>query len=253
MITSKKIYPKTLILRFKKQNKNLIKLLDENNIGFILLPLMSIKALESEKIIKSINNISSTDIFIFVSQNAVETSYKYLSFNNSKIIAIGPTTKSKIEKSGAKVNFCPKDNFTSENLLNSGFLKNVKNNNITIVRGDTGRNKLRRELQIRGANVKNLVTYKKIINKLTSDEVNQLKYLIENKKLEYIVVMSTELVANFIMILNSNNIKTEKLPIFIVPSHRISEYIRENIQDSKCIVTDDPRDEAIVNTLIEYL
>ena len=125
MITSKKIHPKTLILRFKKQNKNLIKSLDENNIGFILLPLMSIKALESEKIIKSINNISSTDIFIFVSQNAVETSYKYLSFNNSKIVAIGPTTKSKIEKSGAKVNFCPKDNFTSENLLNSDFLKTI--------------------------------------------------------------------------------------------------------------------------------
>ena len=65
--------------------------------------------------------------------------------------------------------------------------------------------------------------------------------------------MSAELVANFIMILKSNNIKTEKLPTFIVPSHRISEYIRKNIRDSKCIVTDDPRDEAIVNTLIEYL
>ena len=253
MITSKQNHPKALIIRFKKQNKNLIKSLDENNIGFMLLPLMSIKALESEKIIKSINSISSTDIFIFVSQNAVETSYKYLSFKNSKIVAIGPTTKSKIEKTGVKVNFCPKDNFTSENLLNSNFLKNVKNNNITIVRGDTGRDKLQRELQIRGANVKNLVTYKKIINELTSDEINQLKYLIENKKIEYIVVMSTELVANFIMTLNSNNIKTEKLPSFIVPSQRISEYIRKNIRDSKCIVTNDPRDEAIVNTLIEYL
>ena len=57
--------------------------------------------------------------------------------------------------------------------------------------------------------------------------------------------MSTELVANFIMILNSHNIKTKKLPTFIVPSQRISEYIRKNIRGSKCIVTDDPRDEAI--------
>ena len=79
MITSKKIHPKTLILRFKKQNKNLIKSLDENNIGFILLPLMSIKALESERIIKSINNISSTDIFIFVSGNR----YSYFFYRES--------------------------------------------------------------------------------------------------------------------------------------------------------------------------
>ena len=86
----------------------------------------------------------------------------------------------------------------------------------------------------------------------------KIKYLIidlsKSKKFKqnsfaYIVILSCEVFENFFSIMKENDVNMNKLPTFIIPSQRIADAIRSKISNARCIVTFDPRNQAILDAL----
>ena len=251
MIPPKSNQQEILITRSEKHCSKLIEILRDQDKAPYLFPILEISPFSSNKIKQSVAALSKSDIFIFISKNAVEISHKYIEFQDSKIFAIGPTTRLWIEKLGLKVDFSPSKEFSSEGLLKGELLQNVKNKCITIIRGKTGRNKLEMELLDRGANVQNLIVYQKTKAKHSNRKILEIKEKFKQNSFAYIVILSCEVFENFFSIMKEHDVNMNKLPTFVIPSQRIADAIRSKISNARCIVTFDPRNQAILNTLVK--
>ena len=113
MIPPKSKQQEILITRSEKHCSKLIEILRDQDKAPYVFPILEISPFSSNKIKQSVAALSKSDIFIFISKNAVEISHKYLELQDSQIVAIGPTTKSWIEKLGLKVDFSPSKEFLS--------------------------------------------------------------------------------------------------------------------------------------------
>ena len=249
MIPPKSNQQEILITRSEKHCSKLIEILRDQDKAPYVFPILEISPFSSNKIKQSVAALSKSDIFIFISKNAVEISHEYLELQDSQIVAIGPTTKSWIEKLGLKVNFSPSTEFSSEGLLKGKLLKNVKNKCITIIRGKTGRDKLELELLDRGANVQNLIVYQKTKAQHNNKKILEIKKKFKQNSFAYIVILSCEVFENFFSIMKENDVNMNKLPTFIIPSQRIADAIMSKISNARCIVTFDPRNQAILDAL----
>lgn len=111
---------------------------------------------------QQLKQLTSNDIVIFTSPNAVKYSQPLLppQINQTPIMTIGPGTASKLKSNHILVNFTPSVH-TSEGLLTSPLLQQVENKHIFIISGEGGREKLISELQQRGARVSKLAVYRR--------------------------------------------------------------------------------------------
>ena len=240
-----------LLTRSEKYDSKLIEILRTQNKTPYVFPILEISPFSSNKLKQNVSALSKSDIFIFISKNAVEISHEYIDLKESKIVAIGPTTRSCIEKLGLKVDLSPSKEFSSEGLLKDELLQNVENKCITIIRGKTGRNKLELELHDRGAKIQNLMVYQKIRTKHSNRKILEIKKKFKQNSFAYIVILSCEVFENFFSIMREHDVNMNKLPIFVIPSQRIANAIRSKISNARCIVTFDPRNQAILDALVK--
>jgi len=215
----------------------------------ILFPVMNIDPIKPKIINQASQRLHPADIIIFISKNAAINGFDHLDLSSCKVISIGPTTNSFLSSQGLKVDYSPEQDFTSESLLNSAILSDVNKKTITIVRGDSGRELLKKELCKRGAKVQYLITYKKELHTFQQSEINNLKEKLNRDEIDFVLIMSVETFQNLMTILQSSQIPFSTRIRFIVPSQRIANKINKTIHNEQCIITNDPREHAIIEAL----
>ncbi len=196
---------KVLITRPAGKAQALALLLNQQGISAISQPLFDYQAYANSQDIKSA--INSADILIFVSIAAVEfshTSHPLLISPNKIVIAIGQATKRALQAIGI-TNILTSTEENSEGLLQLEQLGQVKAKNITIFRGNGGREHLATTLTERGAQVRYIESYERVWRTLTKNIAKQW----QEQQINCIVVTSNDILLALVnLVLNTENTNT---------------------------------------------
>ncbi|MDP7592896.1 MAG: uroporphyrinogen-III synthase [Litorilituus sp.] len=159
-----------LITRPEKKAQQLALSLQQQGILCVNQPLFDYHPLANANQCKSV--LTQVDIVIFVSVAAVEFANKVLSAGNwqyQHIFAVGRATQKALEQLGIKKVHVPRQE-SSEGLLALPLLNDkLSQQQVTIVRGNGGREHLADTITSRGASVNYLESYQRVWRTLPKD------------------------------------------------------------------------------------
>ncbi len=178
----------------------------------------------------------NADIWFFMSQYAVKYALPWLLEQKKiekkmpKIAAVGRKTAMILEQSGIPVTGVP-DDFSSEGLLNlpEFYIQNkkIKNNQVIVFRGKSGRKFLDQQLIDLGVSVTECLLYERIIPVWTQEEYAIVQNNLKQKKIDLALGMSIESLIYFF----SRVELTDKESFFNIPwlvmSQRVAEQAKK--------------------------
>jgi len=162
---------KVLVTRPAGQATSLIETIHAQGGAAHAFPLIEIHPVEHCP--ETLARIGDYELAIFVSRNAVECAWKWLSGSglvdtegeSLKFAAVGQATAEALEQHGHPADIVPTDRFDSEGLLAMPELGAVAGKRILIIRGQSGREKLAESLRSRGAKVDYAEVYQRLATK----------------------------------------------------------------------------------------
>jgi uroporphyrinogen-III synthase len=159
-----------LVSRAKKQAGVLSSALRDLGCQVIEIPFIEIRKPRSFKALDgALQKIATYDWLILTSVNGVEAMFERMAqkkieasaLSNLKIAAIGPATKSAIEKHGLHVTITPKE-YVAESVVAS-LQRKVKGKRVLLVRAKVARDVIPRELRRAGAQVDVVEAYETVV------------------------------------------------------------------------------------------
>lgn len=200
---------KVLITRALDQAGDFAALLEER--GFIPLTFPTIEFAppeDTEKVTKTLRNISSFDWILLTSSNGVRFFVECLNkvgdpaqlLKTIKICAVGPKTAETVKKFGLTTDLIP-DNYQAEGVLDAFARIGIDGNKILFPRAEEGRDILPDGLKELGAKLELLPVYRTVKPEAKEEK---LKYILE-KGVDIITFTSGSTVRNFISILGESN------------------------------------------------
>lgn len=241
---------RVLVTRPVEQAEELCRLIEAEGGIAVRFPTIAITATNNTQDIQQrLARLDTVDWLIFVSRNAVNFALKAnngkISFNKTRIAAIGKATAEALNEAGLPVDLLPSSSFDSEALLAMPELQDVKNQSVLIVRGVAGRETLASVLTERGATVAYLTVYQRI--KPTVDDT-ELIGLLNARRLTVVTVTSGEVLENLLsMVAKSYHHLLFDLPLIVV-SDRIKQLATD--LGFKHIAVSSPANQAILNAII---
>jgi uroporphyrinogen-III synthase len=244
-----------LVTRPVHQAENLCSTIEQQGGVAIRFPTLQIVGLENQAdnpatATNSLFQLSNRQWLIFTSANAVNFALKanggkIAQLKTTRIAAIGKASARELELAGLHVSLIPENGYDSESLLAMPQMQQVNGQTILIVRGQGGREELANVLRSRGAKVNYWEVYKRIMPDIDSTEVVDL---LEQDKLDAIVITSCEALQNLVTMLGTNYMKRLITIPLVVISDRIGRLAVE-MGFTRIAVTESPSDPAILNTV----
>jgi uroporphyrinogen-III synthase len=215
-----------LITRPEKAGRALAQQLKGIGIKTQCQPFFDYQALASKTATQKLIEQHPQATLIFVSVAAVEFAHQTFNFSQWQqqcVIAVGSATKAALKALG--INAISPELHTSEGLLTLNALseKNINGQSIIIVRGDGGREHLAEQLNLRGAKVHYLESYKKVWHQLTQSDVLQWK----NQQINCIVITSNALLESIVHLIKNSDSYWQTTCLWIVASSRIAERAKQ--------------------------
>ena len=208
---------KVLLTRPKGSNDSMIQSLNQLGIEAIETPLMEIEPVQPCQ--SDIEQVQQADKIIFISQHAVFHSTSFIDDVAEKpVFAVGQRTAQALKQQGILSFVADSASQDSEGLLVLPELKSVDKQNIVIVRGRGGREKLAKELSARSANVRYCEVYQRVFPKLDEQFVCQRW---QQQGIDTILITSGEMLANLLRLVPDEQLEWLKQCRLIVPSNRV--------------------------------
>ncbi len=248
-----------LVTRPAHQAENLCRLIEQQGGIAIRFPTLEIVGMDTPLdnppdnpaiATNPLSKLSNCCWLIFISANAVNFALKanggkIADFKATRIAAIGQATARELQLSGLQVDLIPNAGFDSEALLAMPDMQQVDGQDILIIRGQGGREELANVLRSRGVNVSYWEVYQRIMPSIDTTEVVDL---IEQCKLDAIIVTSCEALQNLLTMLGSNY----KNKLTMIPLVVISDRMRRlavEIGFTQIAVAESPSGQAILDTV----
>jgi uroporphyrinogen-III synthase len=242
-----------LVTRPAAQANELVAAVEAAGGQAIRFPVLQIVGRDRKDIATDFSQSHSPDVAIFVSSNAVEHGLFAVRDSNAKIAAIGPATAAAIDARNVPIDISPNDGWNSEQLLAHPALENVAGLDITIVRGQHGRELLEDTLTGRGAQVTCLPVYDREINRIPQEEICQLKADWENGRVDCVTVMSVDTLDSLLQLLPNEVIERLASTPLVAPGKRVIQTACELIPGISATMASGPRAADIVDAVIEAL
>jgi uroporphyrinogen-III synthase len=195
-----------VITRALPQAPALAKLLEEKGATVIAIPAIEIVPPQSfQPLDKALKKIQSYDWLILTSANGVTALRKRMEkagidpglLRPIRICAIGPATKSEIERQlGLKVAFMPEE-YVAESVV-AVLRRQVAGQNVLLVRAKVTRDVIPNELRKAGAEVDVAEAYETV---LPVNSAAKLQELLEGKRADAITFTSSSTARNFVALL----------------------------------------------------
>lgn len=247
-----------LITRPTKKAQRLGESLAALNITCVNQPLFDYQPLADFQTSERL--LTNAHIIIFVSVAAVEFAHTIFAVQHWRyqhVIAVGRATKTALEQLGICNVLCPEQE-NSEGLLNLPELKpelheNLCEKNITIVRGNGGREHLANQLKKQGTNVNYLESYQRVWRIFTEDIGKQWF----KQQINCIVVTSNAILEKLVQLMLEQHKKNKEQPLaeywqkqclWVVASQRIATTARQ-LGLHHVVISDGASDSAIATTL----
>jgi len=200
---------------------------------------------------EQLKQLKDFDLAVFVSVNAVESALALLAPVNLpqklQLAAIGINTAESLVEHGYQNVIHPEHQFSSEGLLQTVGMSDIAGKKIAIIRGESGRQWLLKQLQKAGADVVPIAVYRR---KLPADSKKVLQQALQNHDITIISATSNEGLANMIEMGGRLKHKLLRLPL-VVLSERNRDYARELGFSDRIFVAEKASNRALVKTLIE--
>lgn len=233
-----------LVTRPLLQSNLLAEIIKQHQGIPLIFPTLEILPNNDKSIIdKLVKNLRFTDIIIFISENSVKHSLPYIKDQLSDkilIAAIGNNTATALAKNNLQVDIIPHE-FSSEGLLAHSLLNDIANKNISIIKGEGGRNLLEQELYQRTANIDTFAVYQR-----QCPQADITPFLQE--KLDVIISASNESLTNLLQLTPKHLKERLKTIPLLVISHRMQQFAKK-LGFKHILVTQTVSNQAIVERL----
>lgn len=242
---------RVLVTRPVLQADKLIGAIESAGGSVIRFPVIKIAGYGPNRVATQFATSPSPDIAIFVSRNAAQYGLAAVRGSGAMIAAIGPATRAALEAQGVEVDIIPEGCYDSEHLLEHPALREVTGQNITIVRGSSGRELLAETLRKRGANVNYLPVYRRKPNKIPADEIARVDELWRSGGIDCVTVLSVETLEYLIKLLPPTSLEALRKTPLVAPGDRVIQTALEMLPGITAIKASGPRAVDILNALIE--
>lgn len=218
-----------------------------------LFPTLDIIAAEpSKENTAIIDKINQFDIIIFISPNAVEHGINLIQKSarlskSTQLATIGQgSAKALKTKLGVQPDISPQEIFSSEGLLDTAGLQNVADKNILIIRGTSGREKLKETLEQRGAHIEYLNAYQRV---KPATDTTELEQYLQNNKIAAIVITSGESLKNLLELTPKNVIQQLlKAPLLLI-NKRLTDIAKKAGFTGDLNIATEASDDSIIKGL----
>ncbi len=183
--------------------------------------------------------IMDHDMIIFISRNAVTCFMMGLQkplADNVQLVAVGAGTAATMVEHGLRVDIQPPPPAGSESLLAMPELNQMQGKNVLIVRGEGGRELLADTLIARGANLRYIEVYRRVLPSPSKTQIEQAM------SADCIVITSIAGLDNLCQLIDIEQLTSKWL---IVMSERIRQYAK-NIGFQQCVVVADASDAGVM-------
>ncbi len=236
-----------LVTRPAHQSGNFIKQLEDEGFKVVKLPSIEIE-FESHDLTKTLQS----DLIIFTSANAVTGANKILQFPwdcKAKIAAIGKATANALEQLNCQVDIVPHTGASSEALLDMllDTPEQLANLTVTIVRGDSGRNKLFNTLLDRGVKPRYQSVY---LRKFPQYSVAQIESVFSDGLPDIISVTSDLGLTNLLAIVPIELHPSLLSRPLVVNSARCAQLAKDKGFSAEILVADSPGDESQLTKIL---
>ena len=219
----------------------------------LVFPTLEIKPSQlSQENNEQIQHLNNLDIILFISPNAVEHGLNHILAQtklpkNILLATIGQGSASYLKsKLGKLPDICPSENFNSEGLLAAKELQNIKNKQILIIRGDSGREHLKQTLEKRGAKVEYFNAYHCLIPPTSATELEQ--YL-QNNQIAVIVITSARGLRNLVDMVAKNSRESLLQKPLLLINQRLVDIAKELGFKNQLFIAKQASDDAIIESL----
>jgi uroporphyrinogen-III synthase len=241
--TSLLLARRVLLTRPCAKSRELTKLLSEKEVFSLSHPLVEIHAINN---IDKPTCIDEADIVIAISENAVRFARQQISNwpKNVIYLAVGSATQSQFTTLGIAAE--TPDYPTTEGLLKLACLSQVHNKNVTIIRGQGGREVLAQTLIQRGASVSYLEVYQRQLIDMNPPDC-ELQW--QQYQINTIVVTSGEILLHIYANVGEKSLSWLQDLWLVVPSERIAT-MAKNLGASNVSISHGADNESIVKILL---
>ena len=240
-----------LVTRPKHQSRELAGAIEAQGGYVFQLPVLDIKKRDSEAIQSDFAGQPAPDIVIFVSRNAVTFGAQFFVPGTTRFAAIGPATRSAIEQAGLDAHIYAETGFDSEHLLLHPELKDSNGKNVTIVRGNQGRELLTDTLTARGAAVSHLAVYERTVAATDDEVLAQLASVWRTGSIDFVTAMSVDSLKSLLEILPAECRTLLEKSSLVTPSKRVIQTALELLPDIRLVLAESPQASSIVDAIIE--
>ena len=191
-----------ILTRPVHQNIELINFFKDSKVTTIDYPFIKIQTLKNYVPFDSIiNQLNTYNYLIFISTNAVKMFIDRMDLLSLKLpediilASIGKSTRKVLREEYQREVYCPDHIFDSEHLLDHLIFNNVQSKKALIIRGEGGRETLKKGLESKGAKVTYGECYKR---KLLPINFKEIKKITRNFKKTVFLITSNESAEHFI-------------------------------------------------------
>lgn len=232
---------KVVVTRPDGQNQDLSEALSTLGATVIKRPCITLESYTDNDLNLDLGQL---DAAIFISANAVHFGYSRMQAlaTPQQFFCVGSATANALHQQGVTAVLFPKQDFSSEGLLQLPALQSVKGKKIVIVRGRGGRELLYETLQARGAIVHYLETYQRVLPKCQYSADGDIVFITSNEVADNLVQLTT---------------KAEKHRLLqtqtIVGHENIAIHIKTLGFSKTPLVAANPRDDSMLETLLNWV
>jgi uroporphyrinogen-III synthase len=241
-----------LVTRPREQSGELIKALSDAGGNVFQLPVIEIIPNDPDAVLATARTLAAPDIVIFVSRNAVlfgAAAVRQIASASARISAIGDATRLALSEAGFEIHICPTDKFDSEHLLEHADLQDVVDQQVLIVRGNSGRELLADTLGRRGAIVNYLATYQRKTAAVDPHKLDELGVEWRNGAINVVIVMSVDSLTSLLTILPPDCHKLMRHTRLVTPSERVIQTAAESLPGIRTVLADGPLANDLLNAI----
>jgi uroporphyrinogen-III synthase len=206
--------------------------------------------------IEPIPNIAAQpahDWLIFISANAVHHGLPHVARDaTTRIAAIGKATAEALAANKVQVDAVPERGVDSESLLTNPALSDMSGKRALVVKGAGGREMLREELSLRGAQVTELEVYRRVAPHHDAAAVTALEQRWREHGIDIVTLTSVETLDNLDKTLTDSGRGLLRATPFVVLSERIATAARTKGLRGDCVLSRGADDAAIAGAIAAW-
>lgn len=244
-----------LVTRPIHQAHGLCEQITALGIKAILLPTIAIADVDNQaELHQQIQQLHECDIAIFISPNAVQKAAVMIQHywpawpQQVKTAAIGSSTAQALSALNWPVDFCPEQQFNSEGLLALPELQQVSGKKILLFRGEGGRELLATELKQRGAELTEIIVYRRVLPVIDRNAI-----LTQLPNIKVIIVTSNAGLQNLCELVGEAGRELLLSKQLLVISVRMAEFAKQLGFIKTPLLASNATDESIIKVLRKML